>query len=109
MKSGRRAIERVNAREFAGLIPELCQRCRPVIVTDLFADVMLTQLNDINGAPRGRSWQPHNSGIPALAPSSGLSAQWPPSTRQPWPARPAAAPAVSPIGLERDGPSEYPG
>ncbi len=50
MNSGSRAIERVTAREFVGLIPDLCARCRPVIVTDLFTDSMLTQVNDISGA-----------------------------------------------------------
>jgi Cupin-like domain len=50
MSSGSRAIERVTAGEFAGLIPDLCARCRPVIVTDLFTGSTLAQVNDINGA-----------------------------------------------------------
>ena len=50
MNSASRAIERVTAREFPGLIPDLCAQCRPVIVTDLFTDSTLTQVNDINGA-----------------------------------------------------------
>ncbi|HEY6786856.1 MAG TPA: cupin-like domain-containing protein [Trebonia sp.] len=50
MNSGSRAIERVTAQAFFGLIPDLCARCRPVIITDLFAESALGQVNDVNGA-----------------------------------------------------------